>query len=480
MGHGANRQGTYGLKPEGCDSTVKSAGWGGRRSSAGRNSAFSQVKAAAGGRLLVLPVTAVFALLTTRLIIRDAGPGVFALVSLVVSLSAFLPFADLGVGAAIVNATAESSQPASDVSLHGVIATSLRALVSSACLIVALDVGVTWLQLWPFLLGVHGGAAGHVNAGAGMVLFVFAASLPLSIGQRILLGLGRNGALSLLQGSGAPIAFLITAVAVHAKAGVPALAVAAPVGMLAAALLTMSFARRMSGLPLARLLTNVASRRRQPGSPIRRTAGPMLVITIGLPLALQTDRLILAHAGSVSDLASYALALQLYAPAWSVLAASGLALWPIFAKLRTDAPGASAALRRTLIGFAAVSLVGGVALLAAAAPLAKFLSGGTVAVSSELAAAFAGLLLVQGLQLPMGMFFTAPAGLRFQARCVTAMVPVSCVVSYALVAPFGAVGPVLGSIVGIGCCQLLPGAKYARSQVFRGPEAGTTVESGRT
>jgi O-antigen/teichoic acid export membrane protein len=423
--------------------------------------AVARVLRAAGGRLLALPVTAVFALLTTRVIIHDVGSTQFAFLSLIISVSAFLPFADLGVGAAIVNATAESKQPSDDPALIRVLATSLRAIVASACVLMTVDALITWQKAWPMLLGTTGAAASQVNIAAGLSLAVFAASLPLSIGHRILLGLGRNGTLVLLQALNAPVAFMLTIAAVRTKAGLPLLALATPAGMMGSSLLVLMMAGRLSGLPLGRLYLNLTRLGVQPGTSIRRTARPMLVITLGLPLALQTDRLILAHAGTISELASYALAMQLYAPAWSVLATAGLSLWPIFAKLRRDDNSGVATLKSAGIAFAAAGFAGGIALVAATPLLANLLAGHKVSVPLNLALSFGLLLLVQSLQLPIGMFLTSADGLRFQACCIAVMVPVSCLISYFTVKPLGAAAPVVGSIVAIVACQILPGVRFA-------------------
>lgn len=57
----------------------------------------------------------------------------------------------------------------------------------------------------------------------------------------------------------------------------------------------------------------------------------MLVQAIALPISMQSDRLVLSHVSTPSELARYNLGAQLFLPVWQVITASGTALWPVFA-----------------------------------------------------------------------------------------------------------------------------------------------------
>jgi len=50
----------------------------------------------------------------------------------------------------------------------------------------------------------------------------------------------------------------------------------------------------------------------------------MFVIMVGLPIALQSDRVILAHRAGAVDLTEYAVAAQVYVTAWSVIYSGGV------------------------------------------------------------------------------------------------------------------------------------------------------------
>ena len=60
----------------------------------------------------------------------------------------------------------------------------------------------------------------------------------------------------------------------------------------------------------------------------------LFLVGVGLPVGLQTGRVLLAHLSTPLQLSQYALMAQIYAVCWSVLSTAGLAYWPIFVKRR--------------------------------------------------------------------------------------------------------------------------------------------------
>lgn len=408
-----------------------------------------------GMRVLVLPASALATLLTTRLVIRAVGVAAFGIVSLVSSLSALLPFADLGVGAAVVTALASCRPGQVDRETRLVLLTSLRLLCASGLVIVVGSAAVAAGGLWTPLLGSGRAAGSAGNWAVGCALLLFGLSLPLALGQRVLVGAHRSGRMVLLQGLTAPVTLGLSVLAAELGGGVVGFAVAAAGSTLLVGVVTTAAACRVTGLSavwFARRLPQVRSR---PGRSVHRTAGPMFLISIGLPVALQSDRLVLAHRASAGALATYGLAVQLYLPLWSVLTSAGLALWPLFIARRGT--GQAGLPHRAVAGFVAAgsSLAAGLVLLGPA--VAARVSGGAVHEPRHVFVAFACLLVVQSFQLPLGLFLTTPAGLRFQAWCVLLMVVVSLLASWLLASPWGAAGPVAGSAVAVLFCQAFPG-----------------------
>jgi O-antigen/teichoic acid export membrane protein len=198
-----------------------------------------------------------------------------------------------------------------------------------------------------------------------------------------------------------------------------------------------------------------------------RQAIPSLVIMVGTTLAFQSDRIVLSHRATPTDLAKYALGSQFYAPAWSVVVAAGLAMWPVFSANRRDRRASSDAFYRFLRVFGLLAGTFGVGLVVVGPAVARLVSGGKVGVGHYLMLAFALVLVVQGCQLVPGMFLTDTGGLRLQAVCVLAMMLLNLAVSWHLAASMGAVGPLIGTAFSVFLLQLIPGVIVVRRRLSR-------------
>ncbi len=67
------------------------------------------VGGSAAARLLVLPISAVLGIFVTRLLIDNYGQASYAQYMLLVGIVSLIPFADLGISASIMNATAAAT-----------------------------------------------------------------------------------------------------------------------------------------------------------------------------------------------------------------------------------------------------------------------------------------------------------------------------------------------------------------------------------
>jgi O-antigen/teichoic acid export membrane protein len=209
------------------------------------------------------------------------------------------------------------------------------------------------------------------------------------------------------------------------------------------------------------LLRNVFQPRRFPGSAISATAAPMFVVMIGLPVALQSDRIVLSHRVDPVSLSDYSYVAQLYTPLWSVISVAGLALWPHFA---ADNLTVGALRKSWLTGLAilgSAGLIAAVGFLLLSPVAVQWMSAGTARPGWSLLMAFAALLVVQSLHLTTGIMLISPGQLRFQAACVLALVVTNLPLSWLLAGALGPAGPVLASAITVAACQLLPGVVVA-------------------
>jgi O-antigen/teichoic acid export membrane protein len=430
---------------------------------AGHRSHWANVARSAGVKVAVLPVSALLGMVLTRLVIDTYGEAAFAQYGLLVAIGALLPFADLGMSAAVMNAVAASEDPASDPRVHRVLVTAVRVLVGSASALAAVAVVLWATGLWPVLLG-EGLLPGSGPAVATVCLLLIAAAMPVGIGQRILAGLGRNHLSVAVLGAQTPLVLGTVALLVwwDVAAG-PAVAVVAYAATLALSVALTAVAAASLHPAVGRAVRDAVRLRTVRGARVAHLAWPMLVQMLALPLAMQTDRIVLSHRAGTSVLAEYNLAAQMFTPVWAVVSAGGITLWSSFARAR--AQGRPVSPFTTAWGFAAAAAAMAGAVALASPLLADLASGGEIALEGPLVAAFVVLMCLQGLKYPLGMAMTDTAGLRYQALMIVLMLPVNVGLSWWLAGPLGAAGPVVGSVVGVGVFQCLANAHYVRRRL---------------
>lgn len=435
----------------------------------------------AAARMLVVPISAVLGIFTTRLIIDDYGPSAYAQYGLLVALGSLLPFADLGISAVLMNVIGESPEPERDARVQRVLTTAIRVLLSSASVIVLLAVAMTLFDLWPAILG-GGLIPGAGSLVAGMCLAVIGLTLPLGIGQRILAASERNHISIIIMGVQAPLV-LLTVFAMSRLGGGDGgyLAVIPYLAMFLLSAVAVVVAARKLSPNFSLASSDVFRFKSAPGVKVFDVAWPMLIQMIALPLAMQTDRIVLSHVSSVTSLAEYNLAAQMFTPIWTVTSAAGLALWPIYARARAGSVTATSP-KRVALAFGALG--GGVSVVIGLCSgwLSELATGGQITLGVPLVIAFSVLMVFQSAKVPLGMYMTDRRGLRYQALMIVLMLPVNLGLSWVLARSYGALGPVVGSCVGVFIFQVIANWLFV-SRVRRGSVASdraSTVTDGTT
>ncbi len=423
----------------------------------------------AGIRLLVLPVSAVLGIVNTRLIIDHYGSAAYAQYGLLVNIGSLIPFADLGMSAALMNAVAESEDPSNDPDVRRVLITAMRVLVASAGVLLLITGLVTWRDGWTTLLGA--GLLPHSGpVAAGLCAVAIAITLPAGVGQRLLTGLGRNHIAIAVVGLQTPLVLASLVVMITTGTGSStAVAVIPYLATFALSIACTWFAARQVQPNFRTAAYDVRKVRTVRGGRVLHVAWPTLVQMIALPIAMQTDRIVLSHRSSPDALAQYNLASQMYSPVWQVTSAAGIALWPIFARARSRRELSAASPQRLALTFAAVAAAVCVLITAVAPWLAARASGGRVHLDTLLLVTFALFMVFQAAKYPLGMYMTDARGLRFQALMVATFLPVNLSLSIVLAGPYGAAGPVIGSATGVLLCQGLANWLYVRRERARGP-----------
>jgi len=201
------------------------------------------------------------------------------------------------------------------------------------------------------------------------------------------------------------------------------------------------------------------------GVRIVNTAGPQLLQSLAIPIAFQTDRLLLSHLGQSQALAEYNLANNLFNMLTQTVMAAGVAMWPMFARARADKRIESPF--KPAIAFSGGGFLLALALVAITPWAARVMSHGKIVLPTVLVWAFAAYVAVEAGKQPLGMYMTDPRGLQFQVIPVLILVPMNLAISWVLIGPFDAAGPILGSVISVVLCQILPYAWWVRRDVAR-------------
>jgi O-antigen/teichoic acid export membrane protein len=426
---------------------------------------WKSVGRSAGVKILVLPVSAILGIVNVRIIVSNFGTDAFAQYGLLVAIGNLLPFADLGISAAVMNVVGQSDDPKRDPKVHAMLVSTIRILIGSFTVLLGLSLLITALGGWSDILG-EGLNPTTGPTVAALCLAMIAVSLLFGFSQRIMAGVGKNHLSIGLLGLQTPIvlAVLIVVTKTHSPIG-PYIAVVPYIATLLIQILTTFFAAREINPMLGKVIKDVPKVRTVRGGKVFDVAWPMMIQMVALPFAMQTDRLMLSHFSTKDALAEYNLASQMFTPVWQVVSAAGFALWPIFAKQRARNSGASPVPMSLAFGGAAAAVTIVIALFSPL--LAELASKDQIQISLLVVLVFSVFMVFQALKYPLGMYMTDAKGLRFQAYMIVAMVPINVGLSYWLAGELGAAGPVIGSAVGVFFFQFLANLYYIKREARR-------------
>jgi hypothetical protein len=412
-----------------------------------------------GTRVTVLPLQVAATALVTFLTIRTIGVEAYATVGLLVGLQGLFGFLNLGTSAAVSNAAGESLALGIE-HLIRVSVTAARLTLLAGGVLVPLSGFVALLGWWPHILGR--GDPKLLTLGALVAIVAVALLQPLSQGGSILMATGRTVLATWLNVAPSLVA-LVLVLGATLRHSSPILFVVFPyLAQVVVAMVGCIIAGRKVGFSL-RTFMGLVIHRGFRGARIKYEARPALVMWVLLPLAYQTDRLLISHLSSSSQLASYNLAAQSFAALFSIVAVGSASLWGHYAKARVTAslPGVRAFSRLSL-GFAGLGAILGIGYVIATPLAASLLSDGKVTVSALTLVSFGALLIVQSFHQPSAMLQTDRSGLWFNAGAVMAMTVLNLGLGMILTRPLGAAGPVLASVVALTFGLALPSFVRAR------------------
>lgn len=429
-----------------------------------RGGIWRQVAGAAGAKVLVMGVTGVLGFVTTKIILKNYTEADYAQYGLLSNFTNLLPFADLGIGAAVLNAVGASRDIRDDEHAQRTITTAVRVLCVSAVLIAGMALALLALGWWRVVLGDGLLSGGDVTAAVCMI--IYAAVLPLTVGQRIVVGIGRTSTQVLSQGVVAPAFFLAVVVLVlmHADAG-PQLSIYSFLANTLVTFICVVVAWRATSPTLRRALRDVPRVRAVRGARVIDVAWPQLVQSLLIPIAFQMDRILISHISSTSALAQYNLAAQLFGLVLQIVIVAGVSLWPHYAKQRAENIVSSPLKPALAFGILGGSLAFGLALVSPW--LVDFVSHGKIELDSWILFGFIAYCAATAAKQPLGMYMTDPRGMRRQIPPVLVMVPLNLWLAWLLIDRIGPGGPKVAGAVSTVVCQIIPYAWFVRRDVRR-------------
>ena len=413
-------------------------------------------------RVLGTPIMALLGLLNTAIIVRETGESIFGVVSLIATMSLLFPFADLGIGAVVTNASSRAGKLSEDPVVIGTIQRAYRVLAAISCGLILIFVLVMVTDKWGAAIGVTTGPNDRYVVTIAASLF--ALSLPLGLGVRILIGINKSQLAVLILMSNSAFGLLITVGLMLAGAQGIWFAIPGVLGALLGNIVGTIVALRLSGLGSSIFAAPVDEIKQ-----VKLLAGSlwMLVVSVGLPLGLQSQRIILSHMSSPEELSRYALMAQVYALGWSVFSTAGMAYWPVFVKRRGDQAETIKMWIKIVLVFSGAAVVAAVFIVLLGPLATSILSSGEVKATTALALAFACLLVVQCVHLPAGVLLTTPSEMRFQAVCVMAMGLGSVLCGIYVAREYGAAGVVFVAAAAVLITQIVPDFAFVPRLVKR-------------
>lgn len=415
-------------------------------------------------RIAGTPVVVGLGLLNTAIVVRETGAAVFGLVSLVATVTLLFPFADLGIGATVLSASAMLGDPGTRDRAIEVIRKAYRVLFAVSGSLIAIGLCIMAFDGWATLIGFSSGPADRwvITIAVG----IFALTIPAGLGVRILIGIGRNPLATLVLMSCPGFTLILTLLLYAVSAEGIWYAVSSLGGALIGQIVGTVLAIRMSGLGWSILAL--------PGHPAatgRLLEGSLwlFIVGVGLPMGLQTGRIILAHLSTPEELSRYALLAQIYAVCWSVLSTAGLAYWPVFVNRRAVREATIQIWWRITATFAVTAVVIAICIGLFGPWAAAVLSGQRITVSAALAVAFGLLLVAQSIHLPANVLLTRPTEARWQAQWTLAMAAISVGLGCGVARSYGALGVVSAAALAVVVAQVIPDLAWVPVLVRRRP-----------
>jgi O-antigen/teichoic acid export membrane protein len=409
-------------------------------------------------RVSVFAPSLVSSLLIARLVLVHFGATQYATYTLALALIAIYPLNDVGVGAPIISSMAADGEVSESVN---------RQALTAARLFGASTVALCGAVFLVAMFGVWHDVVGNIGMGSFIGLsfcgVFYALSFVPSLSQSLLLGGHKNHVSMILQGVQSLLS-LFAVISILLLKGRGDLVPAIPgFTLLIVNLIGVWLSGRLLRFNWGSLMARLARPKRFPGLSIRTYSLPMLIITTVLPLAWQSDRLVLSHILNTQAVVNYSITFQIFTPIIALAVAAAQPLWPVYAAQRAGKGSAPNVAKLVGIFTLSAAVVGSI-LVICTPYLAALISGNRAHVGLELPLCAMFMTVAVAAHYPLGVYLTDRKGLRYQAICCTVALPINVSLSIWLSKTVGPAGPLLGTAIAFSLCQLIPYFVYLRAE----------------
>jgi O-antigen/teichoic acid export membrane protein len=419
--------------------------------------------AASGG--VVTAASNLGTLLTFPIVIRTLGETRFGVYALVTAVAAMLPFADFGVGLAVVTELAHTTGRDDVQAARRVVATAAAILVAAAVLVAILFGFVTAWVSWTRLLGTGTSVpAAEVRQAMALLVVCFAVGLPGSLGYKVLYALQETHVANWWQIVPVPLTVASVAAGSLLEADIAWFVVSA-VGIPSVVALCATF--WVLGRRHRELRPSIALVTWRHARSLLRLGSVIAFQSVTIAVGYQVDVLVVSHFLDVREVAVYSVSARVAAVATAFTSVVFFGLWPAFSEAlaRGDEGWARSSLRRAEIGAALISVVFVLGTLLLFRPVVAVLSGNSLVPSTLLLLAVSAWTAVRTMHYPMAVLLNAAGVGSFLVWCGSAMALVNLGLSVVLTRAIGVSGPMWGSALSVLACSVLPAVLYLRRRL---------------
>jgi hypothetical protein len=394
-------------------------------------------------RGVTFPIGALLSALTSWLIIGKLGLDTFSNYSIVLGLLAFLTFLDVGGGARCVAVSGEFFQTKDldkfERSLAKTMKTQLVVISWLAPLAVVLAIAVPSQEI-PFAFLIFG---------------ILLLSQPLSIYSKILVGFRKTHIWFLFQLLGSVVSLGLVYVFSELDHSEGVLLVPLAVAI-TSNLASSIFATKISGSSLIRILqVSISSKDLGSSFSTLWSQRHLAAISLFMAGAYASDRVLISFLGDTSQIASFSLTSQVFAPGFAILSAAGMGIWSYFASLPTTSRNSYRL--SSSAKFCAIGAIVSIPLLIVLPHYLGVVSQGLLSLDWALAIWFSLYLVVQSAQYPLGYFMMHNGGDARQSLYLLLAFALKVPVALCLWHFFELAGLIISNLVLVLCIQLLPG-----------------------